>query len=177
VARDPDSAERLLLEAAEQDYAPAQTNLGYLYAEEAFSKVDYEKAARWSAAAAEQGDARAALNLATLYSLGKGVPQDPAAAVVWYSAAARSGDEAMREEALRRLAVMPERDAAEAAQELLAELGYDPGPADGVLGPRSRDALAAFQQDRGLPMTGENSVAVMTALAVASSAKKMAAGQ
>lgn len=41
-----------------------------------------------------------------------------------------------------------------AAQRALAALGYDPGPADGVLGPRTRAALAAFQRDRGLPATG-----------------------
>ncbi len=41
-----------------------------------------------------------------------------------------------------------------AAQRTLAALGYDPGPADGVAGPRTRQALAAFQRDQGLPPTG-----------------------
>lgn len=41
-----------------------------------------------------------------------------------------------------------------AVQRALAELGYDPGPADGVMGPRTRQAIAAFQRDRGLPATG-----------------------
>lgn len=40
------------------------------------------------------------------------------------------------------------------AQRRLAELGYDTGPANGVLTARTRDALRAFQRDRALPVTG-----------------------
>jgi len=39
-------------------------------------------------------------------------------------------------------------------QRLLAELGYDPGPPDGIMKPRTRTALAAFQSDAGLPVNG-----------------------
>lgn len=39
-------------------------------------------------------------------------------------------------------------------QRALAALGYDPGPPDGVMGPRTREAIAAFQRDRGLTPTG-----------------------
>jgi protein involved in polysaccharide export with SLBB domain len=37
------------------------------------------------------------------------------------------------------------------AQEQLAARGYDPGKADGHLGPRTRKALAKFHADNGLP--------------------------
>jgi peptidoglycan hydrolase-like protein with peptidoglycan-binding domain len=37
------------------------------------------------------------------------------------------------------------------AQEQLASRGYDPGNADGHLGPRTREALARFRADNGLP--------------------------
>jgi peptidoglycan hydrolase-like protein with peptidoglycan-binding domain len=37
------------------------------------------------------------------------------------------------------------------AQEQLAVRGYDPGSADGHLGPRTRKALAQFRADNGLP--------------------------
>ncbi len=40
------------------------------------------------------------------------------------------------------------------AQEQLSRLGYDPGVADGVYGPRTRQALEAFQGTQGLPVTG-----------------------
>jgi hypothetical protein len=42
-----------------------------------------------------------------------------------------------------------------AIQSALTLLGYDLGTVDGVFGPRSRDALAQFQDDNGLPATGE----------------------
>ena len=42
-----------------------------------------------------------------------------------------------------------------AIQTLLAELGYAPGPADGVMGQRTRAAVREFQQDKGLEVTGE----------------------
>jgi hypothetical protein len=40
------------------------------------------------------------------------------------------------------------------AQEQLSRLGYDPGVADGVYGPRTRQALEAFQGAQGLSVTG-----------------------
>ncbi|GIX11844.1 serine protease [Elioraea sp.] len=51
-----------------------------------------------------------------------------------------------------------------AVQRALEALGYDPGPADGVLGPRTREAIAAFQRDRGLPTTGVPDRATVAAL-------------
>lgn len=39
-------------------------------------------------------------------------------------------------------------------QSRLRNLGYRPGPADGKFGPHTARALAKFQQDHGLPMTG-----------------------
>lgn len=42
----------------------------------------------------------------------------------------------------------------EAIQHRLVDLGYGVGEVDGLLGPRTRAALRAFQADRGLPVTG-----------------------
>lgn len=39
-------------------------------------------------------------------------------------------------------------------QALLAQLGYDPGPADGLMGRRTASAIRAFESDRGLAVTG-----------------------
>jgi hypothetical protein len=36
----------------------------------------------------------------------------------------------------------------------LARLGYDPGPADGVAGPKTRTAIRQYQQNNGLPVDG-----------------------
>lgn len=40
------------------------------------------------------------------------------------------------------------------AQELLTKLGYDPGPADGIMGSRTSAALGVFQSSQGLTVTG-----------------------
>ena len=41
------------------------------------------------------------------------------------------------------------------AQRLLEELGFDPGPADGLLGPRTVAAVKAFQKEQGLTVSGQ----------------------
>jgi N-acetylmuramoyl-L-alanine amidase len=41
------------------------------------------------------------------------------------------------------------------AQGRLNNLGYDAGPVDGMMGPRTRGALCAFQRDSSLSVTGE----------------------
>jgi peptidoglycan hydrolase-like protein with peptidoglycan-binding domain len=41
------------------------------------------------------------------------------------------------------------------AQAHLKAAGFDPGPADGTLGPKTRDALRRYQRTKGLQATGE----------------------
>ena len=50
-------------------------------------------------------------------------------------------------------------------QAALAELGYDPGPVDGVMGPRTRAAVQAYQRDAGLTVDGVVGPATRGALA------------
>lgn len=50
------------------------------------------------------------------------------------------------------------------AQTLLSTLGFDPGPADGKIGPKTREAIKAFQRDTGLPVTGRVSLSLINAL-------------
>lgn len=47
-----------------------------------------------------------------------------------------------------------ERRLVQRAQFLLAKLGYRPGGIDGYLGPRTRDAILRFQQERGIKRDG-----------------------
>jgi len=49
-------------------------------------------------------------------------------------------------------------------QIMLALLGYEPGPFDGRIGPRTREALRAFQRDNGLAVTGDVDDATALAL-------------
>ena len=54
-----------------------------------------------------------------------------------------------------------------AVQRSLAGLGYDPGPADGILGARTRAAIRAFQKSVGLPVDGRLSARLMDSLVAA----------
>jgi hypothetical protein len=43
----------------------------------------------------------------------------------------------------------------------LQRLGYDPGPADGRLGPKTEAAIRRYQQDNHLPVDGRTSAALL----------------
>ncbi|KIC29836.1 lytic murein transglycosylase [Leisingera sp. ANG-M6] len=49
-------------------------------------------------------------------------------------------------------------------QKRLTARGFDTGGADGVLGPKSRAAISAYQSSRGLPATGDPSQALLNSL-------------
>jgi hypothetical protein len=58
------------------------------------------------------------------------------------------------------------RDDVRRGQRLLAELGFDPGPADGIMGPRTGDAIEAFQAAQNLEVTGRMSRALIDVMAL-----------
>ena len=88
-----DQAMSLLQAAAGQDYAPAETALGTIYAR-AGGPVprDMAKAVEWFSKAAEHGDWIAQLALGRIYFMGDGEAQDSAKARFWLFRAAGSGD-------------------------------------------------------------------------------------
>ena len=49
-------------------------------------------------------------------------------------------------------------------QNALAAAGYDPGPADGIMGPKTRRAIRAYQSARKIPVTGEPSAELLRKL-------------
>ncbi len=49
-------------------------------------------------------------------------------------------------------------------QDALQRKGYSPGPADGVMGQRTRRAIEAFQRDNGLPVDGNVGPTLLTRL-------------
>jgi peptidoglycan hydrolase-like protein with peptidoglycan-binding domain len=51
-------------------------------------------------------------------------------------------------------------------QEALKSKGHDPGPADGVMGPKTQQALRAFQKDSGMQATGRLDDKTASALGV-----------
>ncbi|HKX09122.1 MAG TPA: peptidoglycan-binding domain-containing protein [Stellaceae bacterium] len=46
----------------------------------------------------------------------------------------------------------------------LAHLGYDPGPADGRMGPKTSAAIRKYQQDNGMAVNGQASQAVLDSI-------------
>lgn len=50
------------------------------------------------------------------------------------------------------------------AQELLSKLGYDTGPADGQVGPKTRSAIIAFERRAGMQITGDVSIELIQRL-------------
>ena len=48
-----------------------------------------------------------------------------------------------------------------AVQVALSRSAYGPLPADGLMGPQTHDAIARFQSDHDLPVTGEYSEALI----------------
>lgn len=52
------------------------------------------------------------------------------------------------------------------AQLELQQLGFNPGPIDGIMGPLTRGALRDFQQDRGLAVTGRLDTRTREALGI-----------
>ncbi|MAE70091.1 MAG: hypothetical protein CME06_06440 [Gemmatimonadetes bacterium] len=55
-------------------------------------------------------------------------------------------------------------ESGEAVQIALTALGYDPGPIDGIVGPRTRGAIVEFQVAHELPEDGEADLATINAI-------------
>jgi len=82
---------------AENGYAEAQYNLGWLYANGNGMPVDIETAIEWWKKAAEQGHADAQFALGLAYTTGDDVGRDMDQAVTWYLKAAAGGHEDARD--------------------------------------------------------------------------------
>lgn len=53
---------------------------------------------------------------------------------------------------------------ASSVQEELVRKGYNPGAVDGVIGPQTRNAIAQFQSDHRLPVTGRIDRSLLSAM-------------
>jgi TPR repeat protein len=77
--------------AADQGYAPAENNLGFMYAEGRGVVRDDKKAVEWYRRAAERGYPPAQTSLAMMVQAGRGAPRNDVQALALYSAAAGQG--------------------------------------------------------------------------------------
>lgn len=67
----------------------------------------------------------------------------------------------------------PAADTVRAVQRELAQRGYEPGPVDGVAGAQTRAAIMAYQHDKGLPVTGAASGALLEHVVLGQSAARL----
>jgi peptidoglycan hydrolase-like protein with peptidoglycan-binding domain len=63
-----------------------------------------------------------------------------------------------------------DRAEVERVQKALKQMGHDPGPIDGVMGERTRDALRAYQKKQGIGATGRLDDATLAKLGQSPSA-------
>ena len=81
------------MQAAEEDYAPAQAQLGYIYQNALGVSADYAQAMEWNNRAAMQGNAQGQAQIGYLYQNGLGVTQNLDEAGRWYTRAKDNGSE------------------------------------------------------------------------------------
>ena len=93
VSQDYARAMETYLAAAEQDYAPAEAQLGYMYQNALGVEADYAAAMEWNNRAAEQGNAQGMEQIGYLYQNGFGVTQNMDEAGRWYTKARDIGSE------------------------------------------------------------------------------------
>jgi peptidoglycan hydrolase-like protein with peptidoglycan-binding domain len=145
----------------------------------AYSASNYGTAYQEFNASAEQGDPASQYMLGQLYQEGLGVRQDYVQAHMWYDLAAAKGQDRALESMRTLERYMTSSQIADArtmatrwasdhaatnqaglafsvqnAQTVLNKLGYNAGPADGIMGPSTRSAIRTYQSDRGLSITG-----------------------
>lgn len=147
--------------AAQHGLTDSQYNLAILNERGFGMNQDLAEAYKWFAIAAEGGDAVAASRRDEIANRldAETLVQARLAARTWTSRqpdAVANGDV----ESLRTWASaaggtdISESDVAR-VQALLTALGYEPGPADGQLGQRTRDAIRAFELSAGMTETGD----------------------
>jgi hypothetical protein len=95
---DPNKAIDLYLKAANQGYAKAQCQLGYMYTDGTGTRKDYGQAVYWLRQAADQDDLGGQAALAAMYKNGHGVKQSDEDAMFWFSKSADQGDRHSQEQ-------------------------------------------------------------------------------
>lgn len=187
------TAAKWFTEAAQHGLRDSQYNLGVLYERGLGVSKDPAAAYVWFSLAANQGDVKAAQKRDDLTMRISGVDLMAADRRVTAWTAAKVNEAANSEapeppaDQARHVdpVLMPKSPAPQLlqstwgaqiaplnavvaqAQRLLAKLGYRPGPADGISGPRTGAAVRAFEQRIGWPSTGQVTRALLAKMTVA----------
>ncbi|MGI9352015.1 MAG: peptidoglycan-binding protein [Rhizobiaceae bacterium] len=157
--------------AADHGVRDSQVNLGIFRAKGTGVSVDLVESYKWFAIAAKSGDADAAEKRDFVADAmrpdqleearkqvenWKPIEPDVAANQVSIPDSWKSADD--------KLAALNDQNSIAQAQTLLTRLGFDAGPADGVMGQKTRDAIVAFRSKSGLAVTDRLDSEFMDAL-------------
>ena len=159
---DNGSAARWFQEAADLGVTDSQFNLGILAAKGVGIPLDLVEAYKWFDIVARTGDADAAAKrdeIAKTMSA-EDLAQAQGKAKLW---AAREGNPMANVVSIppewtpsqEITASVDMKKAISNVQLILGKIGFDAGPADGVMGEKTRSAIRAFQKQNGMAETGE----------------------
>lgn len=158
---DNDSAARWFIQAAEFGVKDSQFNLGILAAKGIGMAQNLEESYKWFALVANTGDQDAAAKRDEIArSLRpEQLERAKAATELWkpksVDATANVVDvPASWQDGPVRTASVDMKKAVSNIQKILTKNGYDAGGADGVMGDKTKSAIAAFQKDNGMDPTG-----------------------
>jgi len=168
---DNDAAARWFIEAAELGVKDSQYNLGILAAKGAGMPQSLEESYKWFDLVARTGDRDAAskrdevakamrpeqlTKARAAAELWKAREVDPEANVVDIPEEWTEGEPAT--------AGVDMKQAVRNIQAILNKNGYDAGPADGVMGQKTKNAIVAFQSDNGMAADGQVTEGLVKAL-------------
>lgn len=172
VEQDYVRAATYLTDAANQDYAPAQYLLAECYANGRGVIRNLAWAARWYGKAADQGYADGALSYGVMQATGLGIPTDMASGYAWLSVAEQVGHASAKDVRAaiankmspaelergkaqaskfqpRKETIFADKPTVVYVQHSLNRLGFNAGVVDGLMGPRTRSAIAAYLKSVG----------------------------
>ena len=170
----PDLAKALQWFEAAANYGvrDSQYNLGVIYARGLGTPQNLVASYKWFAIAAAQGDSDAAQRRDEVAKLltGGDLAKARAAVQAWHAkppladANSVSVPQGGWDSPGNTLGNADRAALVKKIQTLLAEQGFDPGPADGVAGARTQDAVKAYQRENGIAQTGKIDGALVAAL-------------
>ena len=166
VKRDPKQYLRWMQQSADNGYAPANYLMGMAY-----MSRNPPEAARYFESAAREEHGSAMHMLGLMYASGVGVEQSDREALRWFRLARAQGvpvearflseagvqaymAQVNRQSSQARQAASAQQRMVREIQQLLTDLGYQPGPVDGLFGGKTRAAIQTFQRDKGLDPDG-----------------------
>lgn len=161
-----------LNEAAALGHVLANRDLGIIYMSGKYGlEKSVPRALPYFEMAASKNDEASVLALAMIYGSGMGVEKNSVQAARWFAKGQELGlpipADMSNSEVISGLRPLPEsskkvratpidgNNLVQEAQFMLTKLGYNPGPADGAAGKKTRQAVRDFQKKQKLTVTGD----------------------